>query len=46
MVLNNTNKNNSKLLEFLASVFTVSSYFPDNLVQNRATSIYVVFDRL
>ena len=30
MVLNNTNKNNSILLEVLASVFTVSSNFPDN----------------
>ena len=30
MVLNNTNKNNSILFEVLPSVFTVSSYFPDN----------------
>ena len=30
MVLNNTNKNNSILLEVFASVFTVSSYFTDN----------------
>ena len=30
MVLNNTNKNNSILLEAFASVFTVSSYFTDN----------------
>ena len=30
MVLNNTNKNNSILLEVLASVFTVFSNFPDN----------------
>ena len=30
MVLNNTNKNNSLLLEVLASVFTVSTNFPDN----------------
>ena len=30
MVLNNTNKNDSILLEDLASVFTVSSSFPDN----------------
>ena len=30
MVLNNTNKNYSKLLETFVSVFTVSSYFTDN----------------
>ena len=30
MVPNNTNKNNSILLEVFASVFTVSSYFTDN----------------
>ena len=30
MVLYNTNKNNSILLEVFASVFTVSSYFTDN----------------
>ena len=30
MVLYNTNKNNSILLEVLASVFTVSSNVPDN----------------
>ena len=30
MVLNNTNKNNFLILEVLASVFTVSSNFPDN----------------
>ena len=30
MVLNNANKNNSISLEVLASVFTVSSNFPDN----------------
>ena len=30
MVLNNTNKNNSILLDVLALVFTVSSYVPDN----------------
>ena len=30
MVRNNTNKNNSILLEVFASVFTVSSYFTDN----------------
>ena len=29
MVLNNTNKNNSILLEVFASVFTLSSYFTD-----------------
>ena len=30
MILNNKNKNNSILLEVLASLFTVSSYFTDN----------------
>ena len=30
MVPNNTNKNNSIILELFASVFTVSSNFPDN----------------
>ena len=30
MVLNNTNKNHSLLLEVFASEFTVSSYFTDN----------------
>ena len=30
MALNNTNKNDSILLEVLASVFKVSAYFPDN----------------
>ena len=30
MVPNNTNNNNSILLEVLASLFTVSAYFPDN----------------
>ena len=30
MVPSNTNKNNSILLELFASVFTVSSNFPDN----------------
>ena len=30
MVLNNTNKNNSILLDVFASVFPVSSYFTDN----------------
>ena len=46
MVLNNTNKNNSILLEALASVFTVSSYFPDNSrkYQTLYTSTIVVSD--
>ena len=30
MVPNNTNNNNSILLEVLTSLFTVSAYFPDN----------------
>ena len=43
MVLNDTNKNNSILLEVLASVFTVFSYFPDNprTVSGNALSLAV-----